>query len=599
MDLVQYYHCLSKRENSPILPSGYSKVGINFHLILTKEGEIKEILPYTRTEIRGKKEIEVPKEEVFPWRYSVSATSSETIEHRDKYTFGLLWDKDSSGFVPSLDAFEKNKEKNLLFLEDLSSPVVDAYVLFLKNWTPSEELSNPHLLKLGKDFIGSKYVISLEDSADFLHKDPKTKEKWDKFWSESKEDEDSVYGQCAISGKKSPLARTHTKLKGVGGQASGVGLVSFNEEAYESYGKKQSFNSSISQEVMEQYTETFNFLANDPQHKQMLDDMTLLFWAMTTGDESPMLEEAQDWFGFPVNTEEKNEKKAEESLQSAVTATALGRSARIEALKEYESVEFYILGVKPNTSRLSVKFFMKNNFGQFQENIALHQKHCAFTEQDKAMSLKWILSVLKSPVAPEDAPPDLQTKLLHSILTGSKYTDYLLHHLIYRVKVDKDKEEKGKPKFTAISRPRVRLIRACLIRKNIIKWEDTTMLQQENADTAYLCGRLFAILEEIQRKAQGKEVNATIKDKFFSSACTTPSLVFPRLLKLSQNHLHKIENRGTAVNFDKKLTEVMGAMTVSFPRNLNMDKQGLFILGYYQEKNAYFQGKEKNESEEG
>lgn len=125
------------------------------------------------------------------------------------------------------------------------------------------------------------------------------------------------------------------------------------------------------------------------------------------------------------------------------------------------------------------------------------------------------------------------------------------------------------------------------------------MLQQENADTAYLCGRLFAILEEIQRKAQGKEVNATIKDKFFSSACTTPSLVFPRLLKLSQNHLHKIENRGTAVNFDKKLTEVMGAMTVSFPRNLNMDKQGLFILGYYQEKNAYFQGKEKNESEEG
>lgn len=312
-----------------------------------------------------------------------------------------------------------------------------------------------------------------------------------------------------------------------------------------------------------------------------------------------MLEEAQDWFGFSVKSLDKEEQKAEESLLSAVNATSLGWSARIEALKEYKSVEFYILGVKPNASRLSVKFFQKNNFGHFQENIAQHQKHCAFSEQDKALPLKMVLSVLKSPVAPEDAPPDLQTKLLHSILTGSKYPDYLLHHLLYRVKVDKDDDKK---KFTAISRPRVRLMRACLIRKNIIKWEDTTMLQQENADTAYLCGRLFAILEEIQRKAQGKEVNTTIKDKFFSSACTTPSLVFPRILKLSQNHIHKLDEK-MAYFAEKDLAHVMGAMTEPFPRNMNMDKQGLFVLGYYQQKDSNIQAavkrKQEKESEEG
>lgn len=595
---MQYYHCLSQRENSPILPKGYSKVTINWHLVLSKDGKIQDILPYTRTTLRGGKEVEAPKEELFPWRYSVSACSSETIEHREKYTFGLLWNNDVNGFIPSLEAFEKNKEKNLLFLEELSSPVVDAYKLFLNQWTPSEEVENPHLRKLAKDFAASKYVISVEDSFDFLHKDPIVLGKWNEFWLESSNDGDAIQGQCGISGKVGPLARTHTKLKGVGGQASGVGLVSFNEDAYESYGKKQSYNSSISQEVMEQYTETFNFLANDPKHKQMLDDMTLLFWAMTPEDESLVLEEAQDWFGFSQKSNEEQGEKVEEGLQSVATAIAQGKTARLEALKQYESVDFYILGVKPNSSRLSVKFFQKNKFGTFQKNVALHQKHCAFTEKDEALSLKRIFSMIKSPVAPEDVPPDLQSKLLHSILTGSKYPDYLLYHTIYRVKVDKDNTKKN---FFAISRPRVRLIRACLIRKNTINWEDTAMLQQENTETAYLCGRLFAMLEDIQRKAQGKDVNATIKDKFFASACTTPSLVFPRLVQLSQNHIRKLEQT-TAFYVEKDLAEVMGAMSEKFPRTMNMDQQGLFILGYYQQKDSTIQGmmerKAKKEAKE-
>lgn len=272
-------------------------------------------------------------------------------------------------------------------------------------------------------------------------------------------------GQCAISGKQGEVARLHTKLKGVGGLATGVSMVTFNAEAFESYGKTQSYNSSISQEVMEQYTEAFNYLASDLSHRQSLDDMTLLFWAVTNQEETPMLEAAQEWLGFGWDEAQngtKEEKELLEGVSGGVFAPSQGRQAKLEALKAYANVDFYILGVRPNSSRLSIKFYQKNKFGTFQEKIAQHQKDTSFSTKDKPLGVKHILNVIKSPVAPEDAPPDLQGKLLESILSGKNYPDYLLHRCIYRMKVYKDDKKK---KIIAISTPRVRLLRGCLIRK--------------------------------------------------------------------------------------------------------------------------------------
>ena len=119
------------------------------------------------------------------------------------------------------------------------------------------------------------------------------------------------------------------------------------------------------------------------------------------------------------------------------------------------------------------------------------------------------------------------------------------------------------------------------------------MLNTQNTDGAYNCGRLFAVLEMIQQKAL-PGINTTIKDRFFSSACSTPYLVFPRLMKLSQSHLGKLDQRN-AIFFEKIIQEIVSNLGDSFPKAMNMEKQGMFILGYYQQKEKIFE--KKNEGE--
>lgn len=182
-------------------------------------------------------------------------------------------------------------------------------------------------------------------------------------------------------------------------------------------------------------------------------------------------------------------------------------------------------------------------------------------------------------------------KILQSILKDSPYPRYMLDTAVRRAKTDRDDEDK---KFHSVSRDRVRIIRACLIRFNIIKRGELNMLNTQNRDGAYNCGRLFAVLEIIQAKALGESVNATIKDKFFSSACSTPYLVFPRLIKLSQSHLGKLD-KGNTIYCEKLIQEIIGNLSDSFPKALSMEKQGMFILGYYQQKENIYQNKNQGE----
>lgn len=603
--LNKYHACLCEQENSPLSPKGYSKVLVNFNIVLTKDGQLKEILPYIRKVIRkvkGKdKEEEIPREEMFPLRNSISGIAPETIDHREKYIFGVECDKTSGELIlgkNSVQAFEKNKTRIFEFFEtaEETSQIIDSYKIFLENWKPENELNNEILLSLSKDFNGAKFVISLENTNIFLHNDEIVKTLWDNYFLDTKSSFKGTTGQCAISGKNDvEIARLHTKLKGIaGGQASGTGLVSFNNSAFESYGKEQSYNSSVSKEVMENYTEAFNYLSSTLEHKQNIDDMTLLFWAMTSQNEKPFVQTFSNIMGFPNNLEDnKNDEvsSANESLKSIFESAVKGINSDIESFKDYESIEFYVLGIKPNASRLSIKLFCHNTFGKMIENINQHHLDMQFNNNDKQIPIWLIKEQLKSPIAKKDLPPDLSTKMFHSILTNSPYPRFLLDTVIYRIKTDQD----DGLKFQSTNRTRVRIIKAVLTRLNKIKREEFSMLNTENKEVAYNCGRLFAILEVIQRKALGENVNATIKDRFFASACSTPYLVFPRLIKLAQNHLGKIDGR-LKNYYEKLLIEVIGNLSDSFPKALNMEKQGIFILGYYQQKEArYTEKSDENE----
>lgn len=600
--LSEYYDCLCRQKDSGLVPDGYSRVGVSYNLVLNTDGSIKEILPYVSTRNDGKKTIELPRDELFPFRCSVPGIAAETIEHREKYIFGIEWDKENGNLTVtknSLLAFGKCKDKNLAFLGGLSSPVIDAFKNFLQSWDPENALNNPLLTAMGKKYGGAKFVVtSREDPAAQrpLNRDPLVKEKWDNTLLNRTVPEDAVMGQCSISGEYGQIARIHDNLTGIpGGLATGVNIVCLKSSAFWSYDRKESYNSSVSQEIMEKYTKAFNYLTSAPNHKQQLDDMTLLCWAMTNESEKPYIQAFNTWAGFRFQEDpteaERNEREAQEKALAAIFSQLVqGKEADWRGFGIDEGTEFYLLGVKPNSSRLAVKIFEHNRFGSMMDNIEKHHADMQLAPTDKQIPIWLIGKALKSPIASNDAlPPDLSTQILQSILTGSPYPRFMLTTAVRRAKTDRDDAAK---KFYAVSRDRVRIIKACLTRMNIIKRGELNMLNEQNLDGAYNCGRLFAVLEMLQQKAL-PGINATIKDKFFSSACSTPYLVFPRLMKLSQSHLGKLD-KGSVIFYEKTMQQIVNNLGDSFPKALSMEKQGMFILGYYQQKEKIFT---KNEGE--
>ncbi len=648
--LNQYYKCLCERENSPLVARGYSKVLISYKIILTKDGKLKEIAPHTKsipskaynkTEKKWEDAIkDVPKEEIFPFRNSISAIVAETVEHREKYLFGVEWDNSNEKFIlgkSSQEAFEKQKDRFLEFTQDIAetSNVINAFKLFLDSWVPEEQLENEILKKLGKNFNSATFVISLEGENGFLHTDEIIKKTWEDYLKNKVND--VIKGQCSISGENdADITRLHDKIKGInGGQSSGTTLVSFNDSAFESYHQTQSYNSYVSQEVMKNYTTALNYLTsakiddNTFKHKQVIDDMTLLFWAMTSEDDTAINNQLAKSIGIgSVKNNENNEsdendeeakaledkyKKLEqeikasagdESLQSASKSLKEGIASDIEGFKEHEDVDFYIVGITPNISRLSVNFFYCQPFGKMLENLNQHNLDMQFKSDDKQIPIWAIINELKSPKSDKkNIPASLSTKLLHSILNNKPYPRALLSTIICRVKNDQDDAKK---KFQSVNRRRVRIIKGILTRMNKINKEEYAMLNIENKESSYNCGRLFAILEIIQRNASSDRdrdktkkntssegLNASIKDKFFSSACDTPYLVFPRLIKLAQKHLSKMED-SSKIYYDKLILEIMGNLNQSFPKTLNLEGQGMFILGYYQQKAKIYKVDEKN-----
>ncbi len=254
-----------------------------------------------------------------------------------------------------------------------------------------------------------------------------------------------------------------------------------------------------------------------------------------------------------------------------------------------ESVTFYILGIKPNASRLSVKFIYRQKCGDLFNAIAQHQKDIQIGDLFKPIPL-WVLkNELKSPKSSkENIDASLLTAIFKSIIYGSPYPDYLFSAAIIRMKTDR-----------VINRVRAGVVKACINRKARAKGQKEELqlaLDLQNTNQAYLCGRLFAVLEHIQQASVSANLNRTIKDAYFSSAASKPALVFPKLLMLSQNHMKKLNDK--YVYYNKLIEEIIGKLNDEFPNTLNLDDQGRFMIGYYHQDQDFYQKRSENSKEE-
>lgn len=583
--LSDYYDILAV--DGKILPDGYSKVNVHYLIGLTAEGKIEKIIDCQERvqsqNQKGKvKEKWIPRIEEMPQRTEKPGIDSNIVEHRPLYIFGLNMDgeilttDDRTGKArKSHEAFVK---ANLEFIDGLNSPVINAYRNFLNSWKPEEETENEELLSLGKNYGKSGFAFCLMGYPDFpLHLDTQIRRKWEQNLHTDLDRKDNEHmAQCAVSGEKAEIARIHSKIKGVyGGLATGSVLIGFNNPSENSYGNDQSYNSNISLQIMKKYTEALNFLLAGTRHKVILDDVTVIFWAMDAS------ENYEDTFMAVLcgQSDKLNAEETEDMLKILLESAEKGKMTekRLQVLDMVKpEVDFYMLGLKPNSSRLSVKFICRRKFAELLWNVARFQRDMQVSADFHPVSIGRLKEELRSPKSTsEKVNPALLTKLFEAAIYGNRYPDSLLATVVRRVKTDGD---------YSINAVRAGMIKAC-INRNYKKEEFGVALDKENCGQAYLCGRLFAVLEKLQRDASGTKLNRTIKDAYFASASSKPAIVFPKLLKLAQNHLNKVKSPGY---YNILMGEIMDKLNGEFPETLLLQDQGRFIIGYYQQNQSFF-----------
>ncbi|MDX9873108.1 MAG: type I-C CRISPR-associated protein Cas8c/Csd1, partial [Clostridia bacterium] len=387
-------------------------------------------------------------------------------------------------------------------------------------------------------------------------------------------------GICLVTGKRGTIKTLHTAIKGVyGAQSSGANIVSFNLDAFRSYGKVQGYNSPVGVEAEFAYTTAINtLLGKDSSQRMTIGDASTVFW-------SEKRSSFESDFSFFFSEPEKDNPDA-----GTQKVKSLFESVKSGTYKEDEgNTRFYILGLAPNAARISVRFWQAGTISDFATRIRQYFEDFTIIKPPKEpeyYSIWRILVNISVQDKSENIPPNLAGDFMRSILEDSPYPSTLLHAAIRRI--HSDTEFRVKPVRAAV-------IKAYLNRfyryypKNNYK-EVAMVLDTAQPSIGYQLGRLFATLEKIQEEAN-PGINATIRERFYGAACSVPVTVFTNLIRLKNHHLAKLENKGRVINFERLLGEIMSHIKC-FPAHLDLHEQGLFAIGYYHQRQSFFTSKE-------
>lgn len=601
--LYRYYEILLKDDSMEIAPPGYSAANVSFALNLSPKGKLLDIFPFTTKFFDGRKERERNyRRMIVPEQVKkASGIVSNFLCDNATYVLGVS-DKEAKDPKYALKRFEAFREHNIELLAKANSDAARAVIAFLRKHDPQVARENPVIARNMEALLEGGNLIFWVDGKDVFH-DPEIR----RVWEEYKSGEDAIKMRCLVTGELEPIARLHPSIKGVrDAQSTGASLVSFNERAYESYNrlKGQGLNSPTSQRVASGYGIALNYLLSDqnPNRKIHLGDTTVVYWAESENkgyaNAFALLINPQFIEDEPSD-DQRVRKEVEAKMGDVAGKVQKGQPLDVDALRVGldENTRFYVLGLAPNVARLAVRFFLTEPFGKFVERIMLHyddlriQKE--FANQPDYISPYRILAEC---VSPKVTRRDEELKsswglmggaLMRSILTGTSYPEGLYSAIINRIRHDNDEEGKSRK----INYVRAAFIKAHLLRKyrrqaqNPFQEVLQMSLNESYTHPAYVLGRLFAVLEKVQKEAIG-DVNASIKDRYFTSACATPASVFPTLLRMSQHWTSKAEYGYAS---DRRIQDLLVLLEAKpFPKRLTLDEQGVFVLGYYHQRAAFY-----------
>ncbi len=582
--LVDYYEILAT--SGEIARPGYCRAGVSYALDLSKDGELIGVIPLRIPVQRGKKMVEVPQPLEVP--------------EQEKRTVGIKANFlcDNAGYILGVDrkgrperakqCFEAFKALHHEVLDGLDCTEATAVLSFLDRWRPEGAEDCAVLTDCFAELASGANLVFSVAGPGYAHESLSVRQAWERHRAGL---DGATQMQCLVTGQKGPVARLHPSIRGIkGAQSMGVSVVSFNARAYESYGRdeQQGQNAPVGEYAAFAYTTALNHLLSDQGHKPSYGDTTVVYWAKSPNKIYRQI------FAFaldPVGNSSSMsaDKEAEGLIGDIFKKLVEGKPVGNVAPAFDPDTKFYILGLAPNAARLSVRFFLEDSFGDFLKNTAEHYRNLEIEKSPKEFAYLplWKMMAETVPQNSKDkaSSPLLSGCVLRSIFSGLPYPGLLYNSVMVRIRAQRD-----------ISSAKAAIVKACLTRNRKEKYKEElgVSLNEQSSNKAYLLGRLFAVLEKAQQDAN-PGLNATIKDRYFTSACATPASVFPLLLRLSNHHVSK-SNYGFLS--ERRISDIMDKLEVEqnpFPARLNLDDQGIFILGYYHQQRANYVKKDKEE----
>ena len=586
---------------------GYSSERISYAIVLHPNGQVIDVVDVRRTPDAGSRRARSSMPQPRPMnvpRNPEPRTGTKRVPQflwdNAKYVFGVAVRE--GAYVDAEDEHAAFCGFQRALLADTKEPGLLALLRFLEDWKTSDYTA----LRYGEDLLthSRNVVLRLDGERSLLHELPEAKERWTCHLESAIDNSSNQQGQCLVTGSRGALAKTHPTAKGVrGAKSSGASLVSFNFPAAESYGKGQPYNAPVSHKAAFAYSTALNSLLRTDRKVNVGRTTTTVFWASADGDADPQVPEDTIWNIVSPPTDGGENVKLADLFAKMTRGAPLSWSdltleivaGAVRPIDINEHTRFYVLGVSPNAARLAVRFWWEGEVGELARRIVQHWRDLHLTPLPAGWPPAPFTLLCETAVQrkAENIPPTLEGGLMRAIFAHERYPTALLSAVLGRIRTG--------GKHGKVNGLRAAICKACIARDHRLGFEKEDVpvsLNRDEPNVAYQMGRLFAVLEKLQKDTVNP--NATIKDRFFGSASSTPALVFPTLIgNCMKAHIPALrkEKAGLAIRYENEVAAILDQIdSAGFPATLGLRDQGRFAIGYYHERQGFLYLKKKDDA---
>ncbi len=578
--LYEYYQRKAADPESCIAPEGFEWKGIPFIIVIDKDGNFVRLEDTREGDGRARS----------PQEFLVPRGTNRAGPGAWKNAF-LLWDH--FGYVLGYSRTDDQKDIDLAqrqhgaFIKrlqdlpkDLKKSAAIAPILTFYEKNQEERVLLEEQFDECKKISGCNFLFRIEGQPGVITDDTEVKRYSASLAvaspnTEREEEAESgeISGVCLVTGSYGPIARTHARTP-INKDTKSLVAVQ-RSSGYDSFGKQQAYNCPVGKAAEFAYTTALNVLLGSDHNQLRVGDSTFIYWAQK---KDSVFEKNFKPFFFASSRSKDDPDKGAADAKSALLSVLSGIPP------EEAGARFCILGLAPNSARISVRVWHEGPIKDFCANMRQHFDDLdilAPSFDECRMSLQYLLGSTVLDWKSENIPPNLAGNVMRSVLENIPYPATFANQCLGRVRAERN-----------VTRVHASILKACLNRRLRISNPDdekemTVALDQSNMNVGYRLGRLFAVLEKIQEDAN-PGINATIRDRFYGAASSNPVAVFPQLMKLKNHHLSKMENQGFKVAHEKRLAEIFDGFGNDMPAHLDMDDQSRFAIGYYHQRQALF-----------